>query len=98
MHTGTCQHGDRGHRVVHWCGAAGIHGVRQARIAHIQVVPVVTRGGHGQVLQLDHPVHCAVSGLGGFERYGPGRTAGLAAHCAQFAIERHQRMRRPVLL
>ena len=95
FHAGARQHGDRGNRIVHRRGAARVHGVRQARLAHLQIAPVVARGGHSQVLQLDHPRTARRPCIGRFERHGPGRTAGLAAQGAQFPIKRRQRMPHP---
>ena len=97
MHTGACQHGDRGDGVVHGCGAACVHGVCEARIAHLQIAPVVARGGHGQVLQFDDTMHRTLSCLRAFERHRPRPTAGLAAHGAQLPIKRHQRLLHAVL-
>ena len=72
--------------------------MREACIAHLQVAPVVARGGHGQFLQFDNPVHRAATSLWAFEGHSPGYTAGLAAHGAQLAIQRCQCMPHAVLM
>ena len=98
MHATACQHRDRSNPVVHGCAAARIHGVGQALALYVPEMPVVARGGHGKILQLDDPAHCATSGLGLLQRHGPGTTARLPPHGAQFTVQCHQRMAHPLLL